>query len=265
MPGISFAQVHSLDNETALRLYRRFPALIRGPYRLHVAPTYNAAYRKLVEAAIAARDVELVDYFASRVALQQFYTGDFDKTVELLCAHYEAQPDAELVARATNALSRMPAFAVWSYDALLRQNKLARLLFERSTNLYLDNASAVRDLLESPQIHVQILAFRVLGKEDPRATAIAAANVDLLQATLFRPLHRRTRLLAFRALELAARHDEVTARYLLGRMKEALVLPEKRYPTEQLIGLIARVLHRWPDLRAPTEQPRVYGMTGASA
>jgi hypothetical protein len=153
----------------------------------------------------------------------------------------------------------MPAFAVWNYDELLRGNKLARLLFERSTSLYLSDGNAARDLLESPQIHVQMLAFRVLGGRDPRAPALGAANKDLLQATLFRPLHRRTRLFAFTALERAASHDEATARYLLGRMRDALALPDKRYPMEKLIGLIGKVLDRWPALRSPREVPRIYG------
>jgi len=171
--------------------------------------------------------------------------------------------DDEFVARASNALSRMPAFAIWGYDQLLRTNRLARLLFERSTAYYLTSARAVRDLLESPQIHVQVLAFRILSLDDPRARVIASENKDLLQATLFRPLHRRTRLVAFRALENACANDEATARYLLGRMREALTLPEKRYPTEKLVGLIGMVLYRWPMLRNANERPVVYGEVSA--
>ena len=106
---------------------------------------------------------------------------------------------------------------------------------------------------------VQALAFRILGRDEPRAREVAADNADLLQATLFRPLHRRTRLLAFKALENAASRDEATTRYVLGRMREALSLPEKRYPTEKLVGLIATVLHRWPSLRSPDEAPLIYG------
>ena len=45
------------------------------------------------------------------------------------------------------------------------------------------------------------LAFRILGGNEERAKELAAANTDLLQATLFRPLHRRTRLMAFRAID----------------------------------------------------------------
>lgn len=259
-PGLSLAQVQPLETQTALELYERFPDLVRGPFRLHVAPGWHTAYPALVRAAIAARDDDLTDFFASRAAMQPVGEArGWKETLEALTAHYEALDEPTFVARASNALGRMPAFAIWSYDRLLADNRLARLLFERSTGLYLASSRAVRDLLESPQIHVQALAFRILGRDDPRARAIAAEHADLLQATLLRPLHRRTRLLAFAALEQAARHDEATARYLLGRMKEALALPEKRYPAERLVGLIARVLHAWPALRAPAEVPRVFG------
>ena len=253
--GMSFAAVHALTDATACALYARFPDLLRGAYRLHVAPGWAEAFPKLAAAAIAAGDDDLVDYLASRVAHQHVQSA----TTEALAAHYEQLPEAAFVRRAATALSRMPPHAIWSYDALLERNALARLLFERSTTLYLADSAAVRDLLESPQIHVQALAFRILGARDPRAIALAAAHVDLLQAALLRRLHRRTRLLAFGALRNAARHDEATARYLLGRMRDALGLPEKRYPREELVGLVGEVLHRWPALRGPREQPRIYG------
>lgn len=264
--GVSFAQVHPLDENLALELYRRFPELLHGPYRMHVAPAWHEAYPKVVRAAIEANDTELVDYLAARAGIQVLSWGDqrgWKETIFQLSAHFEALPEAEFVSRASSALSRMPAFAVWSYDQLLSTNALARLLFERSTALYLADAGAVRDLLESPQIHVQLLAFRILGRDDPRARELAARNADLLQATLLRPLHRRTRLLAFAALENAAAHDVSTAEYLLRRMKAALALPEKRYPAEKLVGLIAQVISRWPELRTPAERPTIYGEVSA--
>lgn len=265
-PGFSVAQVHALDEATALALYERFPELVRGPFRMHVAPGWHSAYPQLVRAAVERGDAELVDFLAARAGIQDLrWIGErgWPATIALLSNHYESLPELEFVQRAANALSRMPAFAVWDYDELLRTNRLARLLFERSTALYLSDAMAVRDLLESAQIHVQALAFRILGADDPRAPAVAARSADLLQASLFRPLHRRTRLAAFRALERATAADEATARYLLGRMREALVLPDQRYPKEQLVGLLGKVLHRWPALRGPGEVPRVYGRVQA--
>ena len=59
------------------------------------------------------------------------------------------------------------------------------------------------------------------------------------------------------ALANAANSPE-TARLVLERAKDALNLPDVRYPKEKLLGLIAKVIHRWPELRGPREQPVVY-------
>jgi hypothetical protein len=229
---------------------------------MHVASSWNASYPKLIEVAIQNEDTDLLDYFASRAAMQLVTWGDrkdWNLALDRLTKHYEALPDSAFVQRASNALSYMPAFAISGYDSLLRGNALSRLLFERSTPLYLSNPKAVRDLLESPQIHVQLLAFRILSTSDDRAFQTAAQNQDLLQATLLRPLHRRSRIWAFEAIYHAACHDEQTATFLLKKMRDALSLPDKKYPKEELVELIAKVLCKWPSLRMDSEQPVIFG------
>lgn len=264
-PGFSIAQVHPLEDALAVALYERFPDLMRGPYRMHASAWWRQGYPKLTARVIERQDEPLIDYLASRSALQLLNVArkpcEWQQTVDALSQYFEALPekDGTFARRASHALAMMPAYAVHDYDALLKSNRLTRLLFERSTDFYLSDGRAVRDLLESPQIHVQALAFRVLGRGDARARTLAAQNVDLLQATLLRPLHRRTRLMAFAAVRNAALADETTARRLLTRMKETLSLPDRRYPKEQLVGLMAEVLHHWPSLRGPSERPRIYG------
>ena len=49
------------------------------------------------------------------------------------------------------------------------------------------------------------------------------------------------------------------------RAREALRLPDKRYPKEQLIGLVGRILHACPQLPGPNESPVVYGLQEAVA
>ena len=53
------------------------------------------------------------------------------------------------------------------------------------------------------------------------------------------------------------------ARLVLRRAREALRLPDKKYPKEELVGLIGRVLHRQPQLRSRREQPVIYGLQEA--
>jgi hypothetical protein len=116
----------------------------------------------------------------------------------------------------------------------------------------------MRDLVEASDIHVQMLAYRVLAQDDLRARALAVESLDILVGTLLRPLHRKTRLPALDALANAAGADIRTARTVLSRARDALRLPDKHYPKEQLIGLIARVLSSWPELQGEHERAVVY-------
>jgi hypothetical protein len=260
--GFSLASVHALNDENALLLYERFPDLVRGPYRLHLQSTYTTAYEKLVERLLANGEEELIDFLASRFAVRTWSKPAL-KTAHTLSEHYlklrEESP--EFTRRAAHVLGMVPAFSIWNnwaYKRLIEENRLARLLFERSASFYLGDAGAMQDLVEAPEIHVQMLAYRALGLDDERARACAAENIDILLGTLLRPLHRRTRLAAFGALANAATTPENAARILL-RARDALELPDKRYPKEQLVELIARLLHRQPELRDAEEQPVVYG------
>src|SRR5262249_6782378 len=75
-PGISFARVQPLEEATALALYQRFPDLVRGPFRMHIAPGWHNAYPKIVRAALDQDDTELADYFASRAGIQVLSWGN---------------------------------------------------------------------------------------------------------------------------------------------------------------------------------------------
>jgi hypothetical protein len=135
--------------------------------------------------------------------------------------------------------------------------ELARLLFERSSSFYLAHPQSLADLVEASEIHVMALAYRALGQDDERAREQSARHLPLLLGTLLRPMQRSTRALAFGALANATTSLD-TARLVLDRARDALLLPDKRYPKERLLGLIGRILRRWPELRGAGEQPRVY-------
>jgi hypothetical protein len=261
--GVAMAQ--QLSDEAALLLYDRFPELLRGPFRLHVSFGWYNAYPKLTARALEADDEVLIDYLASRACTWEWSGWGNTKNeqtavAEQLSRYYEQLADRpdEFARRAVAVLGQIPAYSIFNYNRLIRSNRLARLFYARSSAAYLSDPNGVRDLLESPEIHVQALAFRALALDDDRAKQLAAENRDLLQAALLRPLHRKTRLPAFDALANAA-VDIDAAREIYDRARQALDLPDRRYPKEQLIGLLGRLLHNWPELRGPQEQPVVYG------
>jgi hypothetical protein len=255
--------IQSLSDATSVALYRRFPDLLRGAFRKQIFSGWHEAYPKLTQAAIAGGDEELIDYLASRVItrhVESMKKKELTRTVELLAEHYAGLLDdaREFAERAAGVLGQVPPFVVFAYETLLEENHLARLLWEHARSGYLASGVAIRDLLEAPEIHAQRVAFAALGLDDERARSLAAENVDLLTATLLRPLHRKTRSFAFEALKNAARHDESSAKLVLDRARLAFELPDKRYPKEQLLSVVATALHAWPNLRAPAEHVRVY-------
>ena len=269
--GFGLARVHPLQDELAAKLYHRYPRLVHGLFKPNVTPTWWQGYPKLLAAARLAHDDELVDLLASRYATRVGDDGPWRRkqrdavmeTAEDLACHYEAIRDrdpAEFARRAANTLTRIPAYAIFSYRQLLETNPLARLLFVRSFDAFLAVPRAVQDLVEGSDIHVQMLAYRVLAQDDERARNLAVANLDILLGTLLRPLHRKTRLPAFEALANAAAADPDAGARVLARAREALRLPDKKYPKEQLVGLIGRVLHAHPELRTDAEHPVVYGV-----
>jgi hypothetical protein len=165
--------------------------------------------------------------------------------------------EAAFSRRAAYVLGQVPAYSIFAYHQLVRENRLARLLFERSASSYLADPRSLADLVEASEIHVMSLAYRALGLNDERAREQAVKHLPLLLGTLLRPMQRDTRTLAFSALANAANTPE-SARLILKRAKDALLLPDVRYPKEKLLGLIAQIIHRWPELRGPREQPVVY-------
>lgn len=260
--GFGVATVHSLTDAVALRLYGSFPELVAGPYRPHVAPTWSADYNELIARLIGDGEEALIDRIASRYATHAWLGKESHprrNAIETLTRYYEGLrgDPVEFSRRAAAVLTLVPAYSIVNYRYLLRENRLARLLFSRSFRDYLAAPDAVRDLVEGSDIHVQALAYRVLALDDDRARALARECLPILQGTLLRPLHRKTRMPAFRALANAASSED-EARLVLSRCRDALELPDARYPKEQLVGLIGRLLHRFPSLRRPAEEPRVF-------
>jgi hypothetical protein len=261
----AWQQIPALKDRTALALYRRFPELVRGPFRKHLLTGWwgEASVPHLAADVLKNDDQVLCDYLAGKALLNDRYAGyrqKTDKLPEVLRKYYDKLRDkpAAFARRVASVLGQLPANSIGgSYKELLANSELARLFFVGSVAALQADPRSVRDLLEAPEIHAQMLAFRVLAGEEEPARQLAAENLDLLLPTLLRPLHRKSRLVALRALANAATNPE-NARRILGKARQALDMPDQPYPKEHLLGLIAQLYHRWPELRGAREQLLVY-------
>jgi hypothetical protein len=255
-----------LTDVTAVALYRRFPELVHGPFRKHLGLTFWGAWKgfpDLISAAGKQEDAALLDYLASQVVLagrSPYQARSAKRAEERLMKHYQSLRSQPVVfaRRLATVLGHLPADALKrGYRTLLEHSELARLFFEESSTDLLADAQAVRDLLEAAAIHVQLLALRALGQDDARAGELAADNLDLLQATLLQAMSSRSRRLALRALANAATTLD-HARLIAARARQALVLPAKGYPRDEVLALLASINQRWPQLRGAHEQPVIY-------
>ena len=263
LPGVSFVQVNPISDKTAVAMHQKHPYLLGGPFLPNIQVGWQAPFPKLLARALAVGDQPLVDFLASRLVTRDLSWGGsapLKADVDMLAEHYLAvrnNPE-EFSRRAVAVLSQVPAYTVWNYGALLKSNRLARLMLERSLEEILQDGPGLRDLLEAPAIHVQLMAFKALALDRDAARSLAAAHVDLLAATLLRPLHRRTRLAAFAALKNAAADTDAAA-FVLRQARQATALPDKRYPKDALIALMGHILATQPSLQNERERPRIYG------
>ena len=143
-------------------------------------------------------------------------------------------------------------------DATLRA-KLEAIALDQSADdrAFVWGKCVLRDLLESPEPRNRALALRALGFDDPRAIQAATNVFDLLLPSPWLRMDKPTKILAFRALLNAATTLE-NARQIVERVRQAFTLPDVDESKEALFDLLARVLHRWPDLASPRERPVVF-------
>ena len=248
---LGLARVQILESPTALALYRANPHWLRGPFKLNLQVYPNQkGYTDLLKLLIEQSEEELIDLLASRYILSNQALPE----VQMLTDYYASLED-QRARRGANVLGKLPAFSIWNYPELIRKNRLARALFERSVADYAQDSLALSDLVEASEIHAMALGYRALSQADPQQ---AASHLELLLGCLFRPMQRLTRGYALAALERAAQTDQATAARILKAAREAQRLPDQHYPKEDLLALLGSLLNRWPELRCPREQPVIY-------
>ena len=131
--------------------------------------------------------------------------------------------DAEFSRRASNVLTRIPAYATFNQQQLLRTNDWRACLFVRSLDQYLAvpqaRAGSGRGL-QHPCHDAGLSRPGAARRAGPRAGRRTTSRS--CSARCLRPIHRKTRMAAFDALANAARHDEAIGAPHHARAREAL-------------------------------------------
>ncbi len=260
-PGEKFSDNRAaVSDETAVKLYERFPLHLRRLFRSHlrIGPT---GYARLASAVVAAKDEPMSDYLTSLVICVDFQMEwarrEVVPMIDVLTPQYEKllnQPEA-FARRAASVLGFIAegAIPVSAIRSGFRANRLANLFFGRDPSDYLSNPDALRDLLESPNPHVQTLAFQSLETNDERARDIGGSNLDLLGATLLTNLPRKARRRALAAIENVCQLAR-NAEKMLPALRQATDIPDRIFSRNEIIALVGRLLCRHPELQKQKEQ-----------
>ena len=249
--------------KTAEALYTRSPAIAR-PF----IETYSDEVSlRLFALAEQRRDDELLDYLTyrllqamtfplysafptpsqlrwqkpnqgARAKLEEYsavLTSRFDRLV--------AQSPAEYVRHAANVYSHFGRDDAWPFRRSLEHNPAHIYLFTRPRDAWLRSPEAMRELLESPNTHVQLIGLAMLNEGGSDAAQRAAENITLLRAVLLNTSRRSTKRLALAALERAARADAAVVAQVLPVLEGAMHFQARRAIDERAMISFVRLRH----------------------
>jgi len=209
----------SLSAEVATTIYRRYGAQAR-PFLEQFCQNVN---RDLFNAVVQAGDEEYLDYLTYRlihtvyaVRSNQHMSKDIRTEVDKLVAaatdrldRLVAESPEKYVRHAANVLSRFRAFAITRWQDIRQNNPVYDYLATKHHEAWLRSPGSITDLLETPEIHVELIGLDILSKGGPDAAARVVENLPLLRAMLLGNMRKSTKLTILKCLEQTAlQHPE---------------------------------------------------------
>jgi hypothetical protein len=193
-----------LEPDVALAMYQRQPVFVR-PFLERFLSTASA---KLVEAAAASHDREFLDFLLFRLMQQaarlvheaypperywrwqqpnakarQQLTDLGALVVRYLDQLYAESPEV-YVRHAANILARFRAFEVWAVQAQLEHNPIFAYLAGQHREAWQHSPDGIRELMESPNIYVQILGIDFLSDANAETAQRIVDNLYIFRALL---------------------------------------------------------------------------------
>lgn len=155
-------------------------------------------------------------------------------------ALYADSPERYL-RHAANTLSFFRPFEVWAVTKNLAHNPPFTYLFTRHREAWQQSPPAIRELLESPNIYVQIAGLDMLGEGSEAAAQRVIENLPMLRALLLSRARRSTKQRVLRCLEEAARQGPSFAAAILPLLEETMDFRSKRAIGERIMVSYVRL------------------------
>lgn len=249
----------NLQGTAALALYRRL-----GDSARPILTRYATADVALFREAMAQGDDELLDFFTFQMMrtisglihnaypeVQRWGHRKADQearqkieelgkvATERLDRLFEESPDL-YVRHAGNILAHFHAFEVWSLEHDMAHNPIFAHLFKAHPAAWLESPVGIRELIESPNIYIQILALAILGEGGLRAAERTVENLMMLRALLLSPARRNTKKKVLRCLERAMEQGPDFATQIVPVLEDTMDFRGERTISDRLVVSFVR-------------------------
>lgn len=244
---------YALTEDVALKIFELSPEILIK----YFSNNMNNPYPELYNRAVATNNQDLEDIIIINALKITYWRIQKEKNIQEfhnnIINNLEAlrvKSVSEFVKRISIILSRFEAYDIWNLKSLQTKNQLVNYVFTTPNELWLNHPEYIRDLLESPNIFVQIKAFEILKLKDSRVIQPIKTNIDILLATILKRYYKRTLTLLFEVLEYGIVNDPDIARIAMPKLMEALTIRAKKYPRDKIIALLGRLKYYNPELAA---------------
>ena len=205
----------------------------------------------LFEVALERDDEDFLDFLSVdtiRVTMESWLRQGIDaKELEALTPviltrfdHLYKQSPQSYIDHASRILSRIQPFTLDQRKMRkLEQYPILHYLFSRHTDLWRQSSEGIRELLESPNIFIQIAALDMLDHDD--AAPRVAENVMLLRAMLLNRARKNTKRKVLLILEHAARQSDAAASDILPVLESVMSFRGRRAIMEDVLVSFVRL------------------------
>ncbi len=260
-----------LQGDVAAAFYRRNPALFRplleqliqpwaayGQPQMHLLELFQEAEQQGDEAFLnflSYRILQKLQSLGWRAFPHQQYAHhnpkevaaarqEYDTMAGLLVARFErlcAQSPEIYVRHAANILSRFEPYGFWNFKKEAARNPALSYLLDQQREIWRRSPDAMRELLESPNIFVQILGLDMLSEGGEDAAQRVVENLPALRALLLSRAKINTKKRALQGLEQAARQGPRFAAQVLPVLEETMDFRGKRAIDQRIMVSFVRL------------------------
>jgi hypothetical protein len=253
MPSENAWRRWQLRPDLAEKLYQRLPNVTRGMFELYVEFD-----QKLLTMAEQAGDAELLDVLNYKALNQlarlvnmlrwqpketkhQKQIASLSKVVIARFQRLYRESPESYVRHAANILSFYNAFEIWNYNLNRQHNPAFAYIINEHRADWLASPAAMRELLESPNIFVQLIGLEMLQAGGEHAAQRVGENLSYFRALLRGRARIQTKKRALECLQQAAQQGSSYASTVLPLLADAMDIHGKRSVSEKAMVQFVRL------------------------